>query len=203
MPLRRRLGSIDHTRDPWEGVAPSNNVVKSCRRWYTHRPTFALLTASRDISMQQRHVHACRKIEAEARFRTTAVYCHLCFVWVMSDRWLPHCQAHLASLDDDCGPLSHCQLVLRPGFCPFCLGDVALDASARWKGWSTIELLSEHVTKNHHSNTSAWPQCCPHPNCFTRLDNFAGLADHFDQHHGLPEAAFFPTEKMLKDPTNH
>ena len=46
--------------------------------------------------------------------------------------------------------------------------------------------------KIHNSNISAWPQGCPHPNCFTRLDNFAGLADHLDQHHGLPQAAFFP-----------
>lgn len=78
------------------------------------------------------------------------------------------------------------QLILRPAFSPFCLGDMTLDASTRWKGWFTMELLLGHVMKIHSSNLCAWPQCCPHPNCLTRLDNFVGLADHFNQHHGLP-----------------
>ena len=57
--------------------------------------------------------------------------------------------------------------------------------------------------KIHNSNISAWPQTCPHPNCITRLDDFAGLADHFDQHHGLPKAAFFPNgenEEQIDEP---
>jgi hypothetical protein len=98
-------------------------------------------------------------------------YCYQCFEWAVGEKWEPHCQAHLDALTSKrCGTVTHCHTLVRPGYCPFCIGKKSLPASERLKPWSRDHKLWMHV-KDEHLTDCQWPLVCPYPLCDTSHDD--------------------------------
>jgi hypothetical protein len=112
-------------------------------------------------------------------------YCHLCFRWVWGrSDWVVHCQDHIGALiPKKCGTITYCYTLVRPGYCPFCLGNGALSATARFTSWIRDHKLWQHV--GNHIQGCSWPMSCPHPSCDALLDTEPSLRFHFIDDHGF------------------
>ena len=105
-------------------------------------------------------------------------YCYQCFEWVVGEKWEPHCRAHLDALTSKrCGTVTYCHTLVRPGYCPFCLGKISLSTSDRLKPWSRDHKLWLHV-KEEHLTDCQWPLVCPHPRCSTTHDDSTSFQFH-------------------------
>lgn len=112
-------------------------------------------------------------------------YCPLCFQWVYSaSDWDVHCEAHIQNLESKgCGTITHAYTLVRPGSCPFCLGNDTLPASRRLESWTRDHKLWSHV--NNHLEGQPWPLACPHPLCDILIPNDTELLYHFVDDHGF------------------
>ena len=153
-------------------------VIPTSRQSYTNKYS--------DISTQHVHMFECRKREAQQDLQESAVYCYLCFTFFPQSQWNGHCQHHLDTLNMDCGlhliRSNRHKLLLRPGFCPFCLGDQALKASDRWRNWMTSGALAGHV-RQHLEAGGMLNGPCPHPCCHNAT--ISDLASHLRCHHAI------------------
>jgi len=111
-------------------------------------------------------------------------YCYQCFDWVVGEEWEPHCQAHLAALTSkQCGTVTHCYTLIRPAYCPFCLG-LKLPASQRLKSWSRDHKLWGHIAEEHLVDCR-WPLTCPYPLCDVPLKDATAFQCHLVDDHGF------------------
>ena len=102
--------------------------------------------------------------------------------------WDNHRLAHLRSLTSKrCGTIVYCSTTIRPGFCPFCIGDTALQASNRLSHWSRDGKLSKHI--ENHIQKISWPRkCprkCPHPQCKVEFTEKLTFQYHLIDMHSL------------------
>ena len=140
-----------------------------------------------------------REIASKGQFLQSDVhYCHLCFDWVVGPEvWDSHCQTHLQKLPSkQCGTVTYCHTLVRPGYCPFCLGNAAeQSAGRRLESWRRDHALWKHI--DTHLERQRWPLVCPHPVCDMRLCHWKDLQFHFVDEHGLSRTR--PSERG--DPT--
>jgi hypothetical protein len=85
-----------------------------------------------------------------------------------------------------CGNVTYCHTLVRPGYCPFCMNDRALPASERLESWTRDHKLWSHV--NEHLGQCRWPCTCPHPFCDASVENAVALQFRFMDHHGFSRA---------------
>ena len=92
---------------------------------------------------------------------------------------------HIDTLDSKrCGMTTYCHSLVRPGYCPFCLGNSSvLLPDQRLQSWCRDAALWQHVAK--HLKKTRWPQVCPHPLCDVSLRDGQDLRYHFIDGHGL------------------
>lgn len=118
-------------------------------------------------SYDWRHVYDCyRKTIAEVD--GFAELCFLCNEWICGfGTWEAHCQHHLDhpdSLPIWCDPLVYGGVLARAGYCPFCLGDGRMPASARMyqfkKRWTWLDHIQTHITE---LKDAPLPLPCPRP----------------------------------------
>lgn len=133
------------------------------------------------------HIHNCRHEELAAsleRLRSKLRYCFTCFAWFVEEEWDNHCQTHLKSVTSKrCASITYCHTLIRPAFCPFCMGDNVLDASSRLNSWTREAKLKSHLQS--HLDVSRWPLKCPHPLCSQQLDDETLFLYHLSDVHGL------------------
>lgn len=163
------------------------------------------LVASADTSRlpkreRNQHVQACVRREIASKYEylpTDIFYCHLCFNWIVGSReWKVHCQTHLNNLGSKrCGTITYCHTLVRPAYCPFCLGH-ARSVTLRLKSWCRDHALWQHV--DEHLQGRKWPLSCPHPLCDASLSDVLDLRFHFIDEHGLSRTVP-KTLKNLKD----
>jgi hypothetical protein len=111
-------------------------------------------------------------------------YCHHCFTWVVGDEWEPHCRLHLSELDSKrCGTVVYCYTLVRPAYCPFCLGDDSLASPQRMISWTRDHQLWKHVSS--HMEQQQWPTPCPHPLCDESLKDSTSLRFHLVDDHAM------------------
>jgi hypothetical protein len=112
-------------------------------------------------------------------------YCHQCFEWVFGEKErVEHCATHLAeSISQRCGTIIYCHTLIRPAYCPFCLGNAASPAIQRLESWSRDHKLWNHV--NNHLQECRWPISCPHPSCDTSFDDEMTFQFHLIDSHGF------------------
>lgn len=77
----------------------------------------------------------------------------------------------------------YCSTLLRPGFCPFCVGDKTLDASCRLESWTRENQLRSHIES--HLRKAHWPCHCPFPLCNIRLTDETSFLYHLNDVHGF------------------
>ena len=119
-------------------------------------------------SRRNQHVHVCVRRELASKLeqlQSDIHYCYQCFEWVVGEHWNGHCQEHLSAITSKrCGSITYCHTLVRPGYCPFHLGDERLPASERWESWTRDRKLWIYLDK-HISKVKHWPSPCSHPLC--------------------------------------
>ena len=111
-------------------------------------------------------------------------YCYDCFHWFVEEEWEEHCLTHLKSITSRlCGSIQYCNILLRPYFCPFCIGNHVLPAASRWKSWTREEKLRKHLEA--HLDISRWPLQCPHPLCSLHISDEKTFLYHLSDSHSL------------------
>ena len=102
----------------------------------------------------------------------------------MEEEWEEHCSSHLESIvSKRCAPLIYCNTLVRPGFCPFCLGDSKLSSFSRWNSWTREDKLRSHL--GSHITASCWPSQCPHPLCGLHFNDELSFFYHLKDVHSL------------------
>ena len=137
---------------------------------------------------RNQHVQACvrREIASKREWLQTDVhYCHQCFHWVVGPKeWKEHCESHVEELDSKrCGTITYCHTLVRPGYCPFCLGNAAAPAHQRLQSWCRDATLWQHV--DSHLDDARWPLKCAHPRCDISLLDGQDLRFHLIDEHGF------------------
>lgn len=111
-------------------------------------------------------------------------YCFICFCWFVEEEWNRHCQSHLESITSKrCASITYCHTLVRPTFCPFCIGDNQLSPSFRYASWTREAKLWSHLQA--HLEASSWPLVCPHPLCSLALNNEKLFLYHLSDVHSL------------------
>jgi len=91
---------------------------------------------------------------------------------------------------------------VRPGYCPFCLGDETAPATQRLTSWVRDHSLWKHI--NDHARDVVWPDVCPHLLCDDLIADEHALWQHLVDSHGLsrsrPDAPSSRKRKSSDDP---
>lgn len=108
--------------------------------------------------------------------------------WLKSSQWRDHCSSHLQSWKTEhCEVIVYRHTVIRPGYCPFCLWDMDLDAEDRLYQWSKSGNLKQHIEERHmlgDQEPGAKPMC----GCGQAFANERGLRHHLHDTHKLNKA---------------
>jgi hypothetical protein len=91
-------------------------------------------------------------------------YCYQCFDRVAGEEWERYCASRLAEMIiKRCGTVIYCHTLVRPGYCPFRIGDSNPDfpASRRLESWTRDHKLWTHISK--HLDQCQWSREYPHP----------------------------------------
>ncbi|KAI9766403.1 MAG: hypothetical protein M1839_004907 [Geoglossum umbratile] len=136
------------------------------------------------------HIHHCRRRECAKvlnYLQSDLIYCFQCFTWFVEEEWSVHCKQHLGSISSKgCGSINYCHTLIRPGYCPFCLGDETLSADERLQAWTRDTGLIAHLEK--HVTEANWPSACPHPLCSLQLQDEMLFWYHLSDDHNLRRA---------------
>ena len=126
--------------------------------------------------------------------QTDVHYCYHCFQWVLGPtQWEEHCGDHLQNLQSQtCGTMTHCHALVRPGYCPFCLGKPELSNSRRLESWCRDHSLWQYI--DQHLQELTYPCPCPHPLCNSSVEGAQQLQHRFIDKHGLSRT--MPKENM-------
>ena len=133
------------------------------------------------------HIHNCLHKELACtlgRLQAELKYCFICFCWFVEEEWDKHCETHLKSITSKrCASITYCHTLVRPAYCPFCIGDNRLAASSRWISWTREAKLWRHLQS--HLEASHWPLICPHPLCSLTLNDETSFLYHLSDVHSL------------------
>lgn len=106
---------------------------------------------------------------------------------------------HLAHVSSRrCEVIFYCYTLVRPGYCPLCLGAESLRPSERMNAWKRSNDLRAHVDghlKRMTGTTKAYT--CTHPMCQEGFSNEMGLRYHLNDVHGLQKAIWVMDEKHI------
>jgi hypothetical protein len=148
-----------------------------------------LIFSSIPKRQRHQHIHACIQKEMAAKLgclKSDVHYCYHCFAWVAGAEWEPHCRLHLSELASKrCGVSVYCHTLVRPAYCPFCLGDDSLAPTQRIISWTRDHELWKHV--HCHIKQQRWPTPCPHPlcDCDMLFQDSTSLQFHFVDYHTM------------------
>ena len=115
-----------------------------------------------------------------------------------SVQWDLHCAHHIQGLPSPtCGTITHCHTLIRPGYCPFCLGMTGLSDARCLASWYRDHSLWQRI--NHHLQELTEFCTCPHSLCDVSLETTKQLWYHSADKHGLSRT--MPKETTRKSKT--
>jgi hypothetical protein len=137
--------------------------------------------------------------------------CFLCDEWILGvDGWEKHCRAHLyapESFPVQCDPLTSCDILVAPGYCPICIGNETLSGTQRMYQYLNRNSWMDHVSRcfdakiaDHTSSTgtdNALKCDHLHPRCAVPLESVQKLRFHYEDVHCVSFA------KGTKRPLSH
>ncbi|KAL4958731.1 uncharacterized protein BDV14DRAFT_186161 [Aspergillus stella-maris] len=136
------------------------------------------------------HVQDCRlqgRCEASGYKSTQLKYCYECFDFLTTTEWEDHCNNHLQhDISRRCEIITYCYTLVRPGYCPFCLGCDRVAPSQRMNVWKRSNELRAHV--NEHIKRISGNYFCSHPICQAKFDSEMQLRYHLSDIHGMHKA---------------
>jgi hypothetical protein len=112
-------------------------------------------------------------------------YCYEHNVWCHSNRaWNTHLERiHLKTLNEYCGMIRECGVVVLAAHCLFCLG-LNKPLPVRFTQFHDVFVLHKHMKE--HLNETGIPSVCPHPLCEDVLSSEADFWNHALSIHGIP-----------------
>ena len=129
----------------------------------TRQATNEILSHSKPAAERWRHIYGCHKKKLVASFGF-AELCFECSEWIVGqDEWNDHCISHLERpemLPVQCNPFVYGGTLACPGYCSFCLGNVALPALTRMQ-----QFLDREKWKAHLDGHIALLDDCKATNC--------------------------------------
>ena len=135
------------------------------------------------------HIQDCQRKElcnTISRKECELEFCYECFEFYSLDQWENHCDIHLANVSTRrCEMVTYCHTLIRPGYCPFCLGDQSRESSKRMKYWKRSNELRAHI-EEHFRTLDEYS--CTHPMCREQFQDEMGLRYHLADIHGLQKA---------------
>ncbi|KAI9725602.1 MAG: hypothetical protein M1834_000790 [Cirrosporium novae-zelandiae] len=141
-------------------------------------------------SRRSSHIHSCRRREFAVVHGCPECelhYCFQCFQWYHEEnQWEAHCREHLSStITRRCEVSTYCHTLIRPAYCPICLGDENIPAASRMKSWTRSGDLWKHLNQHLQTIQSRWPASCPHPRCDCQVVDEQSFRYHLSDVHGL------------------
>lgn len=121
-------------------------------------------------------------------------YCYECFKFYSVNEWENHCCVHLANISRRCEMVTYCHTLIRPGYCPFCLGDQNQESSKRMRYWKRSNELRAHI-EEHLKTLQEYS--CTHPMCQEQFQDEMGLRYHLADIHGLQKAIWDRREQPV------
>jgi hypothetical protein len=98
--------------------------------------------------------------------------------------------------------ITSCHTLVRPGYCPDCLGDESLPAAKRLTSWVRDHSLWKHI--NEHARHVVWPAVCRHLLCDDLIADEYAYWQHLVDNHGLsrsrPDAVSSRKRKSSDEP---
>ncbi|KAI9767334.1 MAG: hypothetical protein M1840_005743 [Geoglossum simile] len=202
--LVRALSAIIPERGRLAGMMVSGEVVSEWDRKQTIRDLYSFI--ARDYTVLYRPgkepvngtcpVKDCgtemeRQKELEKAYThppSDFAYCFQCFAWFVKEEWDIHFTRHLNPVSSKrCGSITYCHTLIRPAYCPFCLGNETLSAEKRLQAWTRDSDLMVHLEK--HISQVHWPSSCPHPLCDAELNDETSSWYHLNDAHNLRKAS--------------
>jgi hypothetical protein len=114
-------------------------------------------------------------------------YCYECFAFYTAKEWEDHCRMHIENgMSRRCEIITYCYTLVRPGYCPFCLGTESLSPSDRMRSWKRSNELRSHVINDMKMMCGKY--VCSHPMCQVEFDSEIQLRYHLSDTHGLQKA---------------
>ncbi|KAJ5267504.1 hypothetical protein N7478_010312 [Penicillium angulare] len=134
------------------------------------------------------HIHDCVRRETGLLLQvpeSSLRYCYECMKWFLLQDWQVHCTTHLQSWEDQhCEVVKYRHTVIRPAYCPFCLGNRQKPAEERLQYWTRSGNLREHIESQHMQEIS-WPPKASICGCSQTFENQRELRHHLHDVHGL------------------
>ncbi|KAE8306329.1 hypothetical protein BDV41DRAFT_570023 [Aspergillus transmontanensis] len=104
---------------------------------------------------------------------TQLKYCYEC-----------HCKNHLQrNISRRYKIIMYCYILVRPGYCPFCLGCDRLSPSQRMNAWKRSKELRAHVNEDIKRMRDNY--ICSHSMCNVKFDSKMYLRYHLSDIHGM------------------
>jgi len=132
--------TIEHLLQTWRSLLKLRSCTMIVRRWVWHGGSLAK-------SQHDRHIGVCVRKDLAHRYHRRLCdihYCYLCIERIVVESWNDHCEWHLRSIKSKrCGTITSCHTLVRPGYCPYCLGDESLQRLTSWTRDHT--LCSSHT----------------------------------------------------------
>lgn len=114
-------------------------------------------------------------------------YCYECFAFYTAKEWEDHCRTHIENgMSRRCEIITYCYTLVRPGYCPFCLGTESLSPSDRMRFWKRSNELRSHLINDMKMMCGKY--VCSHPMCQVKFDSETQLRYHLSDTHGLHKA---------------
>ncbi|KIW35978.1 uncharacterized protein PV06_11714 [Exophiala oligosperma] len=155
------------------------------------------------------HVYRCRKAAAK-KIGQFQEFCFPCSRWFCSlASWKHHAAEHLQP-SEELGPLPlKCNIaqfrhtLLRPGFCPECLGDKDAAPDARFRQYTNASEWKMHV-RHHMSLRERGRWACSHPRCtdLAAKATWEELFEHLADIHQIPFTVA-EREQVKRDESTH
>ncbi|OJI99576.1 hypothetical protein ASPVEDRAFT_520307 [Aspergillus versicolor CBS 583.65] len=150
------------------------------------------------------HVQNCRlqeRCKASGCKDTQLKYCYECFDFFTVAEWEDHCKNYLQrDISRRCEIITYCHTLVRPGYCPFCLGCDRLPPSRRMDAWKRSNELRAHVNEDIKRMSDNY--ICSHPLCNVKFDSEMHLRYHLCDIHGLNKAIWTQVGDLGKSPKN-
>jgi carbonic anhydrase len=115
-----------------------------------------------------------------------AEFCYECDLWFNNqNEWHQHCQDHLSEPSEllRCDPIIFRNCPVKPGYCPFCLGNTSLGPIRRMEQYLDMSKSYDHVHSHLSHRDLSGEFHCRHPACTQGYGSLTELAYHLEDVH--------------------
>ena len=158
-----------------------------------------LILDSMKAGARNHHLHACHRNQLRGRgapkekhykngkellLYSFTQFCFHCNEWILSrEQWKQDREKHVQEATMFCGVYTYRNLLLRPGLCPFCMGDEKMEPQWRFQHWCRKDEQLRHLETHFVDVPIDGEATCQHPKCRSVHPGRDALRRHFEAVH--------------------